>query len=113
MKVSTGELVAEYGGKLLACENVLASSLDRLAERKDASQYQVLAQESVGHIQRLRARYNIVLQAHGADVDEVLQGLKSADIAIPVVELSQEQVWVLDSIQDMYSRLSSRSNLNK
>ena len=44
MKVSTGELVAEYGGKLLACENVLASSLDRLAERDDASQYQVLAQ---------------------------------------------------------------------
>lgn len=106
MNMTAAELVTEYGGKLKACESLMVRSLEKLSSHPDASKHQKLAQDSVKILNRLRARYNLVLQAHGTSVDPLLKGLAGPEDAVFDVQLNQEQAWVLDHIDDMYSRLA-------
>lgn len=106
MEVKASELIGEYGGKLVSCENVMVRSLDKLALQPNAHEYQDLAKESALGLKRLRARYNLVLQAHGQDLDPLLSGSVSVDQDASAIALTKEQVWVLDSIDDMYERLT-------
>lgn len=109
MNVSAIELVAEYGGKLQFCEQITVNSLEALTNRPDRQEHQQLAQESVQAMQRLRTRFNVILQAHGEALDPLLSGRSSFEDEGEMIQLNAEQTWVLDHIEDTYQRLASHT----
>lgn len=105
MQVSAGQLVVEYGGKLQACERRVAKALDTLTEK--SANHLGMAKEAVVTVQQLRARYNLMLRAYAPQVEPVLNGAVAGDDQGEGITLSPDQVWVVESIDDLYDRLAT------
>lgn len=105
MQLSAGKLVIETGGKLQSCERRVAKALESLTEA--SAQHKNTAENAVATVQNLRSRYNLVLAAHVPSVDPILTGDVPAGQQGDTLTLTRDQVWVVESIEDLYARLSA------
>lgn len=106
MQVSAEQLVVEYGGKLRACERRVTKALEVLTEK--SAQHLGMAKEAVSTVQHLRGRFNLLLAAHGEEVGGVVSGTNAGVEQAKEITLSPDQVWVVESIDDLYGRLALR-----
>lgn len=105
MQVSAGQLVIEYGGKLQACERRVAKAIETLTAK--SASHEGTVKEAVVTVQHLRARFNLILTAHSPAVESVLSGDVPAGEPGDMLALSRDQVWVVESIEDLYGRLAA------